>query len=68
MDESDKTPLEDLPDYAALADDRNEAVLTWAAEHVDDARTELIEGDSVDIDRAKQDLRAALQILESEID
>ena len=63
-----KTPLEELPDYVALADDRNEAVRTWATKHVEDAHTELISKDPADLEKTKRNLRAALHILETEID
>lgn len=63
-----KTPLEELPDYVAVADDRHEAVRTWAAKYVEDAHIELVTKDPADLERAKRNLRAALHILETEID
>lgn len=63
-----QTPLEAFPDYCYPEDGRKECVRAWAAEYVDDARIQLISDRTDDIEAAKRDLRAALYILESEID
>ncbi|WP_253737984.1 hypothetical protein [Halohasta salina] len=57
-----RTPLEDA------TDDREDAVRAWAAEYVQDARVELITDEFADIEQAKRDLRAALHVLETEIE
>lgn len=63
----DKTSLEALSDYSDIADSRDEAVRTLAARHVNEAHVELITAECADVEQAKRDLRAALQILEEEI-
>jgi len=63
----DLTPIDEMPDYCAVAEDREEAVQVWASEHVQNARVALISDQNRDVAEAKAELETALEVLEREL-
>jgi hypothetical protein len=63
----DRTPIGEMPDYCAVADDRQEAVCAWVGEHVQNARVALNSPGNRDPAEAKAELKTALDILEREL-
>lgn len=64
---SDLTPIAGMPDYCAVAETREEAVLVWASEHVQNARMALISDTNRDAAEAKAELETALELLDREL-
>lgn len=59
------TPIAEMPDYCDAADDREEAVCTWAGEHVQNARVALVSSQNRDPAEAKAELETAPELLEA---
>lgn len=65
---TDLTSTDEMPDYCALAETREEAVCAWAGEHVQNARVALVSSHNRDPAAAKAELKAALELLERELE
>lgn len=66
-DSDDLTPIAEMPDYCAVADEREEAVCAWAGEHVQNAQIALVSSQNRDPAEAKTELEAALELLDREL-